>query len=101
VNESERSALSILLADLLEEILIRADNPGECSTYLAGRIREIAQVSGRQSQAHREITRSVEEIKNISQETRDGMTRSAEAVAGLVRTASRLMEVIGSARGAG
>ncbi len=44
MNESERSALSILLADLLEEILIRADNPGECSTYLAGRIREIVGV---------------------------------------------------------
>ncbi len=41
MNGSEKSALSILLADLLEEILSRADNPGECASHLAGRIREI------------------------------------------------------------
>jgi methyl-accepting chemotaxis protein len=90
----EATVLAARSGQALSEIAALAEDT-------AGRIREIAQVSGRQSQAHREITRSVEEIKNISQETRDGMTRSAEAVAGLVRTASRLMEVIGSARGAG
>lgn len=41
---SENNALSFLLADLLEEILSRSDNPGACSTHLAGRIREIVGV---------------------------------------------------------
>jgi len=90
---SEASGLAAQSGRALSEIAALAEDT-------AARIRDIAQVSGRQSQAHREITRSVEEIKNISQETRDGMTRSAGAVAGLARTASRLMELILSARGA-
>ena len=90
---SEASGLAAQSGQALSEIAALAEDT-------AARIRDIAQVSGRQSQAHREITRSVEEIKNISQETRDGMTRSAGAVAGLARTASRLMELILSARGA-
>lgn len=41
MNGSDSNALSILLADLLEEILSRSDNPGTCSAHLASRIREI------------------------------------------------------------
>mgnify|MGYP001417519923 CR=1 FL=1 len=91
---AEATGLAAQSGQALAEIAALAEDT-------ATRIREIAEVSGRQSAAHREITRNVEEIKNISQETRDGMSRSAGAVSGLARTAARLMEVIGSARGAG
>jgi two-component sensor histidine kinase len=41
MNDTKSAAFSLLLSDLLENILARADNPKDCTAQLSGRIRDL------------------------------------------------------------
>jgi two-component sensor histidine kinase len=41
MNDTRSAAFSMLLSDLLEDILSRADNPRDCTAQLSGRIRDL------------------------------------------------------------
>ncbi|HAE23012.1 MAG TPA: hypothetical protein DCG47_11905, partial [Spirochaetaceae bacterium] len=41
MSDDQGAAFSMLLSDLLENILARAENPKDCATHLSGRIRDL------------------------------------------------------------
>jgi len=73
----------------------------EVSVGTADRVRSIATAAEEQSAASEQITRSVDEINHIAEDTAHTMTQSAEATAEVARMASALKTVIADMRTAG
>ncbi|MDY7000469.1 MAG: methyl-accepting chemotaxis protein [Thermodesulfobacteriota bacterium] len=95
VQATENAALAVQSATdlagdsgrVLQEIVSLADSS-------TGRVQEIATAAEEQSVSSEHVNQAIEEIRNISEETAQGMARSNQAVAGMTGQARELQNLI-------